>query len=250
MDWLLGDLHGCVRGLEDFLKLSQFDPAVDQLWCLGDLINKGPHSVETLRLTHEVGGKILLGNHEIYALCCWLNYYERKHDDTLDEILQSSEGQGYLEGLLKAPLMAKLPLESGRTLWMIHGGIHPAWSLRLDALQKELNESHLGKLERLCSPLAHFATQARCCTAEGEMIRFTGHPDDCPPPHLPWDSHFQGDDLIVHGHWAMRGHYRGKKSIGLDGGYVYGRSVWAYCVQDDRFLEVKNLQGPQSRPPH
>lgn len=234
MHWLIGDLQGCVRALEDFCRLSRFDPQQDELWCLGDLINKGPESLRTLQLWRDLGGKAVLGNHEIYALSCLHGLRERKND-TLDELLERSEGQTLLAELAQAPLLHALELQT-RRVWLVHGGIHPHWSQDLPAVARTLNEGE--GMERLLSDNAFFATRVRCCTASGEMSRFFGHPDDCPAPYAPWDSHYQGEDLIIHGHWAMRGHYVGERSIGLDGGYVYGRSGWAYCVQEDRVLEI------------
>lgn len=234
MHWLLGDLQGCVGALERFVEQSGFDPHQDTLWCLGDLINKGPHSLETLRLWKDLGGKAVLGNHELYALACLRKERSRKAD-TLQTLLETSAGQEALIELDASPLLAKLRVED-KTLWLVHGGVHPAWDL--DQVSAQLN--NLDDPARLQSDETYFATRVRCCTASGEMSRFFGHPRDCPAPFAPWDSHYQGKDLIVHGHWAMRGHYRGPKSMGLDGGYVYGRSLWAYCVEQDRVLEIKN----------
>lgn len=234
MHWLLGDLQGCVEALEAFVKQSGFNPQKDTLWCLGDLINKGPHSLETLTLWKDLGGKAVLGNHELYALACLAGERSRKAD-TLDALLESSAGQEALRELEHSPLLAKLELQD-KTLWLVHGGVHPRWDL--DEVSARLNNAD--DPSRLLSDETYFATRVRCCTATGEMSRFFGHPRDCPAPFAPWDSHYQGDAMVVHGHWAMRGHYRGPKSMGLDGGYVYGRSLWAYCVQEDRVLEIKN----------
>lgn len=239
MHWLLGDLQGCVRALEDFCRESRFDPQKDTLWCLGDLVNKGPASLETLQLWRDLGGKAVLGNHEIYALSAWKGLRTRK-SDTLDALLGSSQGEELLAHLLEAPLLAKLQVPE-QTLWLVHGGIHPAWSKDLETVAERLNQG--SDIERLHSDEAYFATRVRCCTASGEMSRFFGHPKDCPAPFAPWDDHYTGEHRVVHGHWAMRGHYVGPRSIGLDGGYVYGRSLWAYCVQEDRVLEIPNPTG-------
>lgn len=238
MHWLLGDLQGCVKALEAFVRQSGFCPQKDTLWCLGDLINKGPHSLETLTLWKDLGGRAVLGNHELYALSCLLGQRSRKAD-TLDALLESSSGQTALEQLSAAPILAKLEVQ-GRTLWLVHGGVHPEWDL--ESMSHQLNA--LSTSQRLASDDVFFATRIRCCTASGEMSRFFGHPRDCPPPYAPWDSHYRGPDLVVHGHWAMRGHYKGPRSMGLDGGYVYGRSLWAYCVEQDRVLEIKNHAPP------
>lgn len=234
MHWLLGDLQGCVRALEAFVQQSGYDPRKDTLWCLGDLINKGPHSLETLTLWKDLGGQAVLGNHELYAMACLLGQRTRKAD-TLDALFQSSAGQEALEHLSRSPILAKLCVRE-KVLWLVHGGVHPHWDL--ETMSNKINK--LSTAERLESDDVFFATRVRCCTASGDMSRFFGHPRDCPKPYAPWDHHYRGHELVVHGHWAMRGHYRGPKSMGLDGGYVYGRSLWAYGVEEDRLLEIKN----------
>ena len=73
------------------------------------------------------------------------------------------------------------------------------------------------------------------------LFRFDGAPADCPAPYVPWDALYTGDDLIVHGHWARRGHYVSKKTIGLDSGCVYGGPLTAYCVEDERIVQIPNM---------
>jgi hypothetical protein len=84
-----------------------------------------------------------------------------------------------------------------------------------------------------------FLTRVRCCTASGERSSFDRAPEGCPPPFRPWDAYYAGDALIVHGHWAWRGHYRSGNVIGLDSGAVYGGPLTAYCVEDDRVVQVR-----------
>ena len=87
---------------------------------------------------------------------------------------------------------------------------------------------------RSASPRACAAVRPR-----GERNRFDKLPEDCPPPFRAWDSFYAGDALIVHGHWARRGHYRGPRTIGLDSGCVYGGPLTAYCVEEDRVVQVR-----------
>ena len=80
MRWLVGDLQGCARQLDALLSEVSFDPARDELWCLGDLVNRGPDSLETARLWRDVGGRGVLGNHEVYALLVRAGAWPRKRD--------------------------------------------------------------------------------------------------------------------------------------------------------------------------
>ena len=86
-----------------------------------------------------------------------------------------------------------------------------------------------------------FATRVRCCTPEGERCRETGPPEECLVPYRPWDEFYTGDLLVVHGHWARRGHYRGERTLGLDSGCVYGGALTAWCHEEDRIVQVPAL---------
>ena len=74
------------------------------------------------------------------------------------------------------------------------------------------------------------------------MCSHKGMPEACPPPCLPWDSFYHGEALVVHGHWAARGYYRGARSMGLDSGCVYGGWLTAWCQEEDRIVRVKSRQ--------
>lgn len=239
VQWLLGDLQGCVDALESFIQQSAFDPAKDSLWCVGDLINRGPHSRQTLRLWKDIGGRAVLGNHEIYALGAYHGKWPRKPGDTLDELFQSSEGQELLAELMQCPILHPLQAEGGERIWAVHGGVHPQWSHNLDEVAAKINAGPYN-FDRLVQDEVRFATRVRCCDREGNRSSFDEKPEDCPPPYQPWDELYEGQERIVHGHWAWRGHYVGTKSIGLDNGYVYGRSVWAFGLEEGRFLEIKH----------
>ena len=104
MRWLVGDVQGCARELDDLLKAIRFDPGVDELWCLGDLINRGPDSLATLRLWRAIGGRGVIGNHEVYALCARSGRWPRKKD-TLQALYDAPDGDELL-GALRSELTA------------------------------------------------------------------------------------------------------------------------------------------------
>jgi bis(5'-nucleosyl)-tetraphosphatase (symmetrical) len=127
----------------------------------------------------------------------------------------------------------------GRDAWLVHGGIRPYWD-DLDAVAKDLNHKPRPE-EAFFSDDLMFSVFARCCTPEGGFARFAGCPEDCPDGTRPWDDFYEGDDLIVHGHWAMRGHYRSRNVIGLDSGCFYGGKLTAWCQEEDRIVQVPGL---------
>jgi len=234
--WLVGDLQGCVRPLERLLTTIKFEPGRDELWCLGDLINRGPDSLATLRLWRDVGGLGVIGNHEVYALLARGGIWPRK-SDTLDELFAAADGEGLLDRLRALPVLWYLPGEAGYSdAWCVHAGLHPGW-LDLHAAAARSNAGPHDD-EWLRSEAVSFATRVRCCTAEGERSRYDQGPEGCPRPFRPWDDFYAGTTRVVHGHWARRGFYRGERTIGLDSGCVYGGPLTAWCQEEDRIVQV------------
>jgi len=236
MRWVVGDIHGCALEFGDLLDEIRFDPARDALWSVGDLVNTGPDSLGALRLFHDAGGRAVLGNHDIYALLARSGRVARRGDH-LDALFASAECDGLLARSRACPALVHLDREAEpRRVWLVHAGVHPGWSdlpglaARLDAQPHD--DDWLGADD------LSFMTRVRCCDRFGDRLRFTGRPADAPPPYRAWDAYYAGDDLIVHGHWAMRGYYRGARSIGLDSACVYGGRLTAWCVDYDRIASV------------
>lgn len=236
MRWLVGDVQGCAAELEQLLETVKFERGRDELWCVGDLINRGPESVRTLELWRDVGGRGVIGNHEVYALCAHSGRWPRKRD-TLDGLFASPDVEAWLKQLRELPALAFLPGdEHVPDAWVVHAGLHPAWT-DLHAVAARINAPPHDD-DWLESDEVGFATRVRCCDAHGERSPFDRAPQDCPPPYQPWDTLYRGETLVVHGHWAWRGHYRGKKTIGLDSGCVYGGTLTAWCQQEDRVVRI------------
>lgn len=236
MRWVVGDVHGCARELDDLLGAIRFDPGRDELWCAGDLVNTGPDSLGALVLWSDVGGRSVIGNHDIYALLVRSGRTERRTDH-LELLLASDACDALLSALRASPAMTRFEREIyPRNVWLVHAGIHPRWT-DLAALAARLDAQPHDD-DWLQSPECAFLTRVRCCDGFGERARFTGRPQDAPPPFRAWDDFYAGDDLIVHGHWAMRGFYRGPRTLGLDSACVYGGRLTAWCVEDDRIESV------------
>lgn len=243
MRWFIGDLQGCAREFDDLLKKIRFEPGRDELWCLGDLVNRGPDSLAAVRLWRDVGGRGVIGNHDVYALLVHGGKWPRKHD-TLSPLFQATDS-GELLGRMRAmSALVHLPAAEGSAgpdVWAVHAGLHPRW-LDLHALAAKVNRAPHDD-EWLESFEVSFMTRVRCCTETGERSKFDRKPEDCPPPYKPWDEHYRGETMVIHGHWAWRGHYRGPKSIGLDSGCVYGGMLTAWCQEEDRVVQVPARSG-------
>jgi bis(5'-nucleosyl)-tetraphosphatase (symmetrical) len=236
MRWVVGDIHGCARELGDLLEAIGFEPNRDELWSAGDLVNTGPDSLEALRLWKAAGGRAVVGNHDAYALLARSGRVERRTDH-LDRLFAADDGDALLALLRSSPAMAYFERAAEpKGVWLVHAGVHPRWT-DLPALAARLAAQPHDD-DWLQSPELAFLTRVRCCDGFGERARFTGRPQDAPPPFRAWDDFYTGDALVVHGHWAMRGFYRGPKTMGLDSACVYGGRLTAWCVEDDRIESV------------
>jgi bis(5'-nucleosyl)-tetraphosphatase (symmetrical) len=239
--WVVGDIQGCAREFEELLTAIRFDPARDELWCLGDLINRGPDSLAVLRLWQSVGGCSLMGNHEINALLS-LSGRRPKKLKHLKDLFQAPDVDPLMAELRALPVLVHLPARgTGPDAWIVHAGLHPSWRDLHEISMRLIAEPHTN--DWLQRQDVHFATNVRCCNEAGERCDFTGPPEDCPPPFRPWDSFYGGDSLVVHGHWASRGFYRTARTMGLDSGCVYGGTLTAWCQDEDRIVRVRSHRG-------
>jgi bis(5'-nucleosyl)-tetraphosphatase (symmetrical) len=235
MLWIVGDVHGCVREMDDLLKRIRFDPTADVLWSCGDLVNTGPESAQVIRLVRDVGGRLVLGNHDIYAVRAHAGRVPRKKDK-LEELFTADDVEPLLALLHDAPVVQFFRREKDRDVALLHAGVSPAWrSIEETTTQLESGERDEAWFQ---SPDLNFLTRVRCCDAGGNQLRFGGKPEDAPPPYRPWDHFYRGEEFVVHGHWAMRGHYRNERTMGLDSACVYGGRLTAWCLDEDRIESV------------
>lgn len=237
MRYVVGDVQGCARELERLIAFVRFDPAEDELWSAGDLVNRGPDSADAVRLWRDVGGHGVLGNHEVYTLCAHSGRWPRKRD-TLQALYDDPEADDLLARLRALPVLVHLPSGGdGPDAWLVHGGVNPQWH-DLEATAARLNAGPHDD-DWLNSEGVNFATRVRCCDAQGNRVKYDREPEGCPDGYSPWDALSSQEDLIVHGHWARRGHYRNDAALGLDSGCVYGGPLTAWCQDEDRIIQIR-----------
>lgn len=240
MRWVVGDVQGCARELDDLLEWVRFDPGRDELWCVGDLINRGPDSLEALRLWRDVEGHGVLGNHDVYALLARSGRKARS-EDTLEALFAAPDAGPLLDRVRELPVLAYLPGDDRvQAAWVVHAGLDPRWGSLRETADRINDVPHDDPW--LGSPDVSFATRVRCCTEDGECCRHSGPPDACPPPFRPWDEFYRSGPLVVHGHWARRGAYRGERTLGLDSGCVYGGMLTGWCQEEDRIVHVPSRE--------
>jgi len=257
--YAIGDLQGCVEELRALLARLKFSPDRDRLWFVGDLVNRGPDSLATLRLVRALGDNalVVLGNHDLHLLAVAYGVQRRRRSDTLDAVLAASDRDALIEWLQLRPLAY---LE-GDDL-MVHAGLVPQWTAaRTLALAAEVSsalrrdpralfehmygdeperwDERLAGAERLRF-IINVLTRLRLCTADGRVdISSKGPPPPPSSPLRPWFEHPQRasrDVRVIFGHWSALGLVQRPGLLGLDSGCVWGGALTAADLDSDRPL--------------
>lgn len=261
--YAIGDVHGCYLTLRALLERCGFAPRRDRLWLVGDLVNRGPRSLEVLRWAAGIDGLVaVLGNHDLYLLARAAGVAERKRRDTLDAVLEAADGDELVAWLRARPLLHR---EGDRVL--VHAGLFPEWSvedaerlaretearlrgrggdgLLLDSLTRHEGQwrEGLGAGARARVALAGMA-RLRALTASGRMCSdFSGARAELPAGCLPW---FEMPDrrsagaLVIFGHWAALGLWLAPGVAALDTGCVWGQALTALRLGDGAVFQEPN----------
>ncbi|WP_145126292.1 symmetrical bis(5'-nucleosyl)-tetraphosphatase [Pseudomonas sp. URMO17WK12:I11] len=261
--YAVGDLQGCLQPLKCLLERVRFDPAVDRLWLVGDLVNRGPESLETLRYLYSIRQSLtcVLGNHDLHLLAAWRNVERLKKSDTLREIIEAPDADQLLEWLRQQKL---LHYDEPRGIALVHAGIPPQWTLgKALELAGEVEEvlrddsrlplyldgmygnepakwsKNLAGVERL-RVITNYLTRMRFCTAEGKLeFKSKEGLDSAPKGYKPWFAHKGRRSRhvqIIFGHWAaLQGQVKEPGVIALDTGCVWGGSMTLYNVDKGQY---------------
>jgi bis(5'-nucleosyl)-tetraphosphatase (symmetrical) len=256
--YAIGDVQGCFGALRALLDRIGFDSGRDTLWFVGDLVNRGPQSLEVLRyvksLPHAV---VVLGNHDLHLLAAASGQAPLKKQDTFQLLLAAPDRDELLSWLRERPLLHHDP---GLGYTMMHAGLLPAWNLetalRLAAEAENFirhsadNELFLHMYgdtpDHWSDDLRGWArlrviingfTRLRYCDAAGRMdLRPKGAPGKQPPHLMPW---FQVPGRAslqlrtVFGHWSTLGLWHSDGVIGLDSGCLWGGRLTAARLDSD-----------------
>jgi bis(5'-nucleosyl)-tetraphosphatase (symmetrical) len=258
--YAVGDVQGCYGALSCVLERAGFERARDHLWLVGDLVNRGPESLDVLRFVHSLGNRarVVLGNHEIHLLAVAAGERRLKPSDTLDAILAAPDRPVLLGWLAQQPL---LYVDRDVGYCMSHAGIPPQWDLvEAQAMAQEAERwLALHGYGQIATPsreeavelapgqdeatrarvIVSYFTRMRVCTPSGVLdLRFKGPADQAPPGHLPWFAHSArktANERIVFGHWAaLEGKVDAANVFALDTGCAWGRSLTLMRLDDER----------------
>lgn len=227
----IGDIQGCLRELEALLRAVEFVPGRDELHPAGDLVNRGPDSLGTVRLLRDLAAGGVAGNHDAHLLAIAAGRTAPKDGDTIADILDAPDGAELLDWLGARPL-----LRAWDDVLLVHAGLNPAWDDPAAALA--------GLDARSDDPRAQFATHVRYCDPAGTRPP-RDHPPP-PPPFAPWWEHYRARRMemrvLVWGHWARRGLVASAGLRGLDTGCVWGGSLTAWIAEEDRLVSTPALR--------
>ncbi|MQA57301.1 symmetrical bis(5'-nucleosyl)-tetraphosphatase [Pseudomonas piscis] len=251
--YAVGDLQGCLEPLQCLLEQVDFAPTRDRLWLVGDLVNRGPQSLETLRYLYSIRESLVcvLGNHDLHLLAAWRNIERLKKSDTLREILQAPDCEELLQWLRQQQLMH---YDETRNVAMVHAGIAPQWSLK-KALKYAAEVEQALRDDNLFEPfldgmygndpakwdselkgvtrlrvITNYFTRMRFCTSDGKLdLKTKEGLDTAPAGYAPWFSHKERKTRelkIIFGHWAaLEGQCNEPGVFALDSGCVWGGSM-------------------------
>lgn len=259
--YAVGDIQGCLKPLHCLLEQVGFNKNTDQLWCAGDLINRGPESLETLRFIRslEQSATIVLGNHDLHLLAAAMGQGRTKAKDTLDEILSAPDKKQLVDWLLQQKL---IHTDENQQWVLVHAGIPPIWTvsqaltyaqevenvLRSDNTNLFFanmygnepavwNESLTGA-ERW-RIITNYLTRMRFCSHNGELeLTCKLGADQAPKGYEAWyklPNKLQPEQTVLFGHWAaINGETNHPQLIALDTGCVWGRTLTLFRLDDRR----------------
>jgi bis(5'-nucleosyl)-tetraphosphatase (symmetrical) len=260
--YAIGDIQGCFDSFMRLLERCAFDPAHDTLWLVGDLVNRGPRSLETLRYVKNLGPAALtvLGNHDLSLLMLAEGFGKRGKGDTFDEILAAPDREELLFWLRHQALCH---IENGHCL--VHAGLLPQWTaIQARALAAEVEQALRGpdwrafmahmwgsepdawqdKLEgwpRL-RVIVNAMTRMRFCSPKGVMdFKIKGEVHKAPKGFVPWfevPGRRSTDTVLVTGHWSALGLKILPNLLAIDSGCLWGGALSAIRLEDRALFQV------------
>ncbi|WJG10183.1 symmetrical bis(5'-nucleosyl)-tetraphosphatase [Aliiglaciecola sp. LCG003] len=272
-NYIVGDIQGCLHGLQQLLQQVSFDPLKDKLWGVGDLIARGPDSLDTLLYLRSLGEAFdtVLGNHDLHFLAIQAGLKTPKKSDFLDALLQSDQVEEIVYWLRSKPLARKI---NKQTL-ICHAGLYPSWSFKkalklsdefsaqiqgpnwVKVLQQMYGNEPSVWRKDLQGPdrarfIANAFTRMRYLTKGGKLeFSSKGAPSKAASSIQPWFSiqnhKLKTQQRVFFGHWAtLMGQTHSEQFIGLDTGFIWGNHMTLYCLETDTRHIVSNKESDKT----
>ena len=260
--YAIGDVQGCYESLQRLIKHIHFDPTHDHLWFVGDLVNRGPDSLNVLRYIRNLQDRavVVLGNHDLFLLAVAEGIAAGRPEDTLQAVLTAPDRDELLAWLRRQHLFYHED-----SFALVHAGLLPQWSMdETETLAREVETALQGPsyqdILRALYPSKHLQwssdltgssrlaaiikvlTRLRACSPDGRMeSSFSGPPERVPAGYFPWfqiPDRRHRDTTIVCGHWAALGLHYEAGLLAIDSGCVWGRQLTAVRLEDRTVFQV------------
>ncbi|EED36505.1 bis(5'-nucleosyl)-tetraphosphatase [Luminiphilus syltensis NOR5-1B] len=260
--YAVGDIQGCLRPLKKLLKQVGFNPKKDHLWSTGDLVNRGPENLASLRWFHDHRDSVtvVLGNHDLHLLAIAANSATHGRSDNLQDILDAPDRDTLLHWLRHQPLLHRgsLPITNEQQTYgagiLVHAGIPPVWTSEQAAEHAREVETvlrgpdyrqflkamygnepyvwsdHLKGMARL-RVITNYLTRMRYCSRRAKLDfvskeatpRVGALSGKTVNAWFAQPNKLEADECVVFGHWAaLSGVTQDHQFIGLDTGCVWG----------------------------
>ena len=269
--YAIGDIQGCYQELLELLDRVNFDEKNDRLWLTGDIVNRGPGSLEVMRLIRRLDAVMVLGNHDLHLLAIAAGKVKLRKKDTLQPVLEAPDSAELLSWLIKRPLLHR---DQDLAYTLIHAGLPPQWDIsqahscaheveqtlqgddapeyfaHMYGDQPDLWSEDLQGWDRLRF-ITNCFTRLRYCDPDGRIsMRDKGPPGRQPEPLLPWyqvNGRRSAGETIIFGHWATirLGTEQDFSSAGvhaIDTGCIWGGELTAMRLEDRKYFSVPSRQ--------
>ncbi len=261
-DYLIGDVQGCFDSLQNLLKKIKFSADKDQLFFLGDVVNRGDKSLTTLRFIKNLdsNARMILGNHDFHLLACALTPIKQNPKDTFTDILNADDRDDLIEFLLQQPLAI-----THKDAILVHAGIPPNWDQDITLKQSSLVQKHLqgdrvgsfllnmydnkpnkyqDNLSELdaCRYTINALMRMRFCKSDGELeFDHKVNYDQAPKGYKAWFLHpsrkLKNTDIFF-GHWSDLANVKQAHIYPMDQGCIWGGSLSAIRLEDRKIFSV------------
>ena len=254
--YAIGDVQGCFDELQALLERISFSTA-DRLWFVGDLVNRGPKSLQVLRFVRSLGSRAVtvLGNHDLHLVAQHEGFERARSDDTFAEVMAAPDRAELVDWLRARPLM-----HVAGELAMVHAGLLPQWTVeKAVALGSEVEEALRGTDYRAflanmygskpdewsdsltgwdrLRVIVNAMTRLRFCTAQGRM-EFHAKGKRPPAGYSAWFDLRKDAQTVVCGHWSALGLRLRPDLMALDSGCVWGGRLSAVRLDDGELYQV------------
>jgi len=271
--YAIGDIQGCYTELQNLLNEINFNEKNDQLWFVGDLVNRGPKSLQTLRFIKSLGvsAKIVLGNHDLHLIAASKNIRPISNKDTIKEILTADDADELINWLKSRPLLLT---DTDLGFTMVHAGIAPQWTLDTaknfakeceSILQNEKIDDFLmhmyGDTPNIWSDsiegyarqrfIINCFTRIRFCTIDGALdLDIKVAPGSQKKSLIPWyalPNRKTIDNKIIFGHWStihlgVENNFKKYNVYPIDTGCLWGGQLTAMRLDDEKIFSVTSEQ--------